>query len=99
MKLFLDDWPRLLADARAALARGDAAGLRQAAHALKGMVDNFKAPAAFEAALRLEALARAEDLAGAVAACAVLEDELKRLGPALAVYGLPAPPRETADDR
>jgi PAS domain S-box-containing protein len=89
--LFLEEYPRQLAEARAAVEGGDAHRLSRAAHALKGSVANFKAEAALAAALRLETLARTADLAGAADAYAALEGELARLRPVLVALAAPPP--------
>ncbi len=65
------------------LARVDAAGLRRAAHTLKGAVGYFGAAEVGAAALRLEELGRGGDLASAPAALESLEQALSRLRPAL----------------
>src|SRR5262249_1113785 len=54
--LFLAECPRWLAAIREAIRQGDAAELRRAAHSIKGTVGTFGAPAAFEAAQRLETM-------------------------------------------
>ena len=54
------------------------------AHWLKGAVVNFPAPAAAEAAARVEMLGRAGDLESADIACVTLDAELDRLTAALA---------------
>jgi len=82
-KLFLDTAPQQLADLQSALTRGDSARLQCAAHALKGAISIFGARAAFEAALRLENLARFGDLAQAEPAWAALQEAIARLKPAL----------------
>jgi PAS domain S-box-containing protein len=82
--IFLQEFPGIFQDIRAAVARGDATGLKCAAHSLKGSVDNFAAAAAFTAALRLEMMGRDGKLADAPSALADLERELNRLMPALA---------------
>jgi PAS domain S-box-containing protein len=82
-QIFLQDSPGWVAAVRAALARGDTAGLRRAAHTLKGAVGYFGAAAVAAAALRLEELGRAGDLAPAPAALESLEQALSRLRPAL----------------
>jgi two-component system, sensor histidine kinase and response regulator len=82
--LFLAECPDLLAEIRSALAAQDATTLQHAAHTLKGSVGNFSARRAFAAALTLEKLGRAGDLAAAPAAFAVLEQELAHLQPILA---------------
>jgi HPt (histidine-containing phosphotransfer) domain-containing protein len=83
IRIFLDDSTRLMARIRGAVARGDAPELRAAAHALKGSVSNFAAPAATESALRLQKLAEKGQLAGARRGCAVLERELGNVRAAL----------------
>jgi signal transduction histidine kinase/CheY-like chemotaxis protein/ligand-binding sensor domain-containing protein/HPt (histidine-containing phosphotransfer) domain-containing protein len=81
--LFLAEGPRLLREARAAVARADAEGLARAAHALKGMLANLAAGPAAARAQRLEAQGRRGDLAGADAALGQLEEESERLRVAL----------------
>ena len=60
-ELFLADCPRLLAAFRGAVAARDPARIARAAHAIKGSVANFGAPAATAAAQRLESLGRHAD--------------------------------------
>jgi PAS domain S-box-containing protein len=86
VQLFRADFPRVLAELRDAAANGDAEGLRRAAHTLKGTLGNLSAPAAVEAARRLETLGREGGLAGAAKACAALEEEVARLQEALAEF-------------
>jgi ribonuclease Y len=81
--LFLADAPKLMTQIRLALGRGDARALQAAAHTLKGSVSNFAAPAATAAALRLQRLAEAGDMAGARTACASLARELRSVRGAL----------------
>jgi HPt (histidine-containing phosphotransfer) domain-containing protein len=83
VQIFLKDSPGWVAEIRSALARADAAGLRRAAHTLKGAVGYFGAAEVGGAALRLEELGRAGDLAAAPAALETLEQALSRLRPAL----------------
>jgi two-component system, sensor histidine kinase and response regulator len=78
-KLFLADSPKLLARIRRAARRGDAPALQAAAHALKGAVSNFAAPAATDAALRLQRMGEAGDLVGTEPALARLGRELERV--------------------
>jgi HPt (histidine-containing phosphotransfer) domain-containing protein len=82
--LFAAECPRRLQEIRAAVARRDAPALERAAHALRGSVSNFCAPAAAAAAEALETMGRAGNLDGVDAACAALETALERLTPALA---------------
>jgi two-component system, sensor histidine kinase and response regulator len=84
--LFLEECPDLVAEIRAALIARDATALHHAAHTLKGSVGNFSAPRAFAAALTLEKLGRAGDLAAAPVAFASLEQELEHLHPILASF-------------
>jgi two-component system sensor histidine kinase/response regulator len=65
VELFHADCPGQLATILAAIERGDALGLQGASHILKGSVSNFFAPAAVEAALRLETAGQSGDLTGA----------------------------------
>jgi hypothetical protein len=56
------------------------------AHDLKGAVGTFGADAAFEAALRIETMARSGDLTHAELAYAALEAALTRIRPALEAW-------------
>jgi HPt (histidine-containing phosphotransfer) domain-containing protein len=89
--VFRKVWPEWLGEVRTAIGRHDAAGLRRTAHSVKGSLGQFGADAACAAALRLETMARGEDLAGAAEACAALEEELRRVESALARFAQPAP--------
>jgi HPt (histidine-containing phosphotransfer) domain-containing protein len=57
--IFLEDYPKVLAEIRAAIADGDAKQLEASAHTLKGSVANFGAAAVVASALRLELMGRA----------------------------------------
>jgi PAS domain S-box-containing protein len=85
--LFCESYPQQLAELREAIRRGDAPTVQRVAHALKGALSNFGAPAAVAAARQLEALGRAGDLAPAAQATAALEEAITRLKPALAALG------------
>src|SRR5258706_16276107 len=74
--LFIEECPRAIAEIQDAVARGDAAKLENAAHALKGSVANFGARNAVEAAFSLERMGRANQLTEA-------EDMLGQLESAL----------------
>jgi two-component system sensor histidine kinase/response regulator len=82
--LFVEQCPRLMAAVRDAVDRGDAAALFDGAHTLKGAVANFPAPAAFEAAERLETIGRGGDLMAARDAYTALEQAIDRLQTELA---------------
>ena len=81
--LFLDTLPQQLADLRSAVDSANGPAVQRLAHTLKGAVGTFGAHPAFEAALRLETMARAGDLAQAEPAFAALEEALSRLRPIL----------------
>jgi CheY-like chemotaxis protein len=83
VEIFVDDYPRLLAEIREALAQKDAWRLKVAAHTLKGAVANFEANAAFEAAKKLEKIGTEGNLEGAEEVFSELEQALERLHPAL----------------
>ncbi|HXG11868.1 MAG TPA: PAS domain S-box protein [Gemmataceae bacterium] len=78
-RIFLADSSGWLAGLRRAAAEGKPAEVQRIAHNLKSATGQFGARAAWEAAARLEAMARAGDLAGAAEVCAVLEREIERL--------------------
>lgn len=82
-QLFLDSYPAELAAVRMACEREDLPALARAAHAMKGSIRIFDA-SAFEAALRVETLARTGDATHVAAACAALEAALAGIRPALA---------------
>ena len=77
--LFLNDYPKLLSDIRAASQRNEPERLEEAAHTLKGAVSNFAAEAAIQCALRLEQMGRMRDLSRAPQAIMQLEIELQRV--------------------
>jgi PAS domain S-box-containing protein len=79
MGLFRQECPRLMTAIRDALAKRDAAGLRLAAHTLKGSVSTFGATVAFEAASRLESIGREGDFSQAHESHAALEEAIERL--------------------
>jgi HPt (histidine-containing phosphotransfer) domain-containing protein len=83
IEVFEADCPRMQEAIKKAVAAGDASALRIAAHKVKGSVANFSAIDAHAAALRLENLARQENLRAAPAAAAALDKELDRLKRAL----------------
>lgn len=64
-QLFLEEYPRLVAELRAAHAAGDARGMERSAHGLKGSVANFGARQAVEVAYKIERLGKDGQLASA----------------------------------
>jgi HPt (histidine-containing phosphotransfer) domain-containing protein len=83
VEMFDEDAPGLLSQIRDAVAAGDSEALAAAAHTYKGMVANFCAQHATDAARKLEMMGRDGDLAGAQEALGALEKEAERLGSAL----------------
>ena len=96
VRLFLADSRKLLARILHAVKAGEAPALRAAAHALKGSVSNFAAPAATAAAARLQELGETGDLGEALGAYARLEAEIARVRVRLAAI---APPGRSARKR
>lgn len=84
--IFPEETGAMLKRARLAVSSNDAAELHAAAHALKGTIGTYCAPAAHLAAKELDDLARAGDLTDAAAALICCEYEVQRLGAALAEF-------------
>lgn len=82
-EIFLADSRERLDEIRRAAVERDAEALRRSAHTMKGSIGVFTEEGAFEAAERLEALARHGDLAEAADAYCALEREMDRLLPTL----------------
>jgi signal transduction histidine kinase/HPt (histidine-containing phosphotransfer) domain-containing protein len=78
-ELFLQEYPKLIANLRAAVQERNATKLDGSAHALKGAVANFGARAAVDAALSLEARGRSGEMAGVEQALASLEQIFESL--------------------
>jgi len=77
--LFVEDYPRSLAKLHTALECEDTKAFQDLAHGMKGVVANFGAQAAVEAALSLEKLGREGRLGEAHAPLAELEQVLALL--------------------
>jgi HPt (histidine-containing phosphotransfer) domain-containing protein len=84
VEIFDEDGPELISRMREATAAGDCAGLATAAHTYKGMVGNFCAAKAQQAALTLEMMGKNADLSDAAEAVAALEVQADLLRTALA---------------
>ena len=82
--LFLQDHTKYLDELRAAIARHDPQAVTFSANSLRGLLSNFAATPAANAALRLENLGRQGDLSTAPSALAQLEEAIAQLQPALA---------------
>ena len=88
--LFLDqDCPRLLPELQEAVSNCDSKALEHAAHALKGLVGEFYARPAFEAALRLETSGRNGNLEGIEEEYDVFKTEIERLKASLIALARP----------
>lgn len=81
--LFYRESPKCLAALRQATARKDLGAIRTAAHGFKGSVGTFAAQEALEAAVRLETMARGDDVAGVPEASAALQAKIEELRSAL----------------
>jgi len=84
INLFFVETPRILSEVRLAVQAKDCAALKRAAHAIKGMVANFSAPPAVDAASALEEMGLNGDLDRAEEAFTVLDRQLVQLRSALA---------------
>jgi signal transduction histidine kinase/CheY-like chemotaxis protein len=81
--LFLDDLPQQLEAIQGAVEKSQIHDLERLAHRLKGSVGNFAAKPAFEAAFRLEKIARQKDIQQIPQAVDDLGYEIRRLQSAL----------------
>ena len=79
MLAFVDDVPRLLADARDALARGDGVTLQRTVHALKGSMLFLEAHVPIEIAQDLENRAATEPLSQLAPVLQALDEHTQRL--------------------
>ncbi len=79
-----DECPRLTQEIRDAFVNEDAEQMERAAHTLKSSADLFGAPTAFDAARKLEGLAKESDFPQATQMWKTLEQELAILCTALA---------------
>ncbi|MGH9759876.1 MAG: response regulator, partial [Blastocatellia bacterium] len=79
VEIFLGQYQDQLANLRRALAADNAGELAETAHKVKGAAGGMRGVAAFEAASRLEKLAREGDLVNAAGALDALEAELELL--------------------
>ncbi len=80
---FLEDYPALLVQLAKGLHDRDASAIRYAAHSLKGLVSNFDAFDAMEAAARVEKAGLEGDLEAARQLAPPLNSEIRRLHDAL----------------
>ncbi|MFC1798545.1 response regulator [Thermodesulfobacteriota bacterium] len=83
IEMFISDYPAMMENIQNAVAAKDATGLRQTAHALKGMVGNFQAKVAAQAAFVLEEKGKQDDFTDIDNAYAELKEEMSKLDQAL----------------
>ena len=87
VRLFLDqDCPRLLSELQEAVAKRDSDAIASAAHGLKGLVGEFFAQSAYDAALELEIIGRDADLSRVEEAYTCLNDAIEKLKEAFTVF-------------
>src|SRR3954470_22765727 len=79
VEMLAADGRSLVGEIRAAVQAGDGAAVGRSAHALKGMISNFCAPTAQEAAMVLEKLGKTGDLAAAPRAVDDLAGQVEAL--------------------
>ena len=84
--LFFTEMPMLLSALREAVSRRDGPAIARAAHSLKGTASSFGAPAACEAALKVETIGRSGEMLHAERACVELEREIAHLTQVLAAF-------------
>ena len=82
-KLFLEEYPGLMAEIREGIEIQDANRVERAAHSLKGSVANFASEAAWEAAFALEKMGREKQLNDAQSAYAHLAVVMNSIEPEL----------------
>jgi PAS domain S-box-containing protein len=83
VRVFQDESSRLVAEMQDALARSDAARLKQAAHSLKGAIGVFGVPDLLEQAQALEACGQSGELTGARGVLGRLVAEIQSLNATL----------------
>jgi HPt (histidine-containing phosphotransfer) domain-containing protein len=77
--IFLENCPKRLQELDHAVKEGNASGVRQAAHSLKGMVSGFDASAAHGLAAEMEGLGKTGDLSKASGLLSTLLIEFSRV--------------------
>jgi CheY-like chemotaxis protein/HPt (histidine-containing phosphotransfer) domain-containing protein len=86
--MFLDDAPRLVAEARQAIENGDAAAFKILGHTMAGSAGHFAAPEVVAAGRKLEAIGKSGDLATAQDAAREFERAFARFRLAVEASGL-----------
>jgi HPt (histidine-containing phosphotransfer) domain-containing protein len=79
VEMLAGDGRALMNDLQRAIGAGDPGAVGRTAHALKGMISNFCAAPAHEAALAVERVGKGGDLAGAPDVARILSERLEAL--------------------
>jgi HPt (histidine-containing phosphotransfer) domain-containing protein len=79
IRLFIEESPKILKEMREALTSSDMSALSRAAHRMKGSAGNLSSKACYDAALRLESVAKINNLDSSKEAYQVLEAVTERL--------------------
>ena len=79
--LFVQDYPRLVAEARESIRQNDHPGLERAAHTMKGRFAFFGITKMRDRTLDLEMMGRNQDLTGALQALTAIETEMSAILP------------------
>jgi len=82
-QIFLEEYPALMGEVRAAVKEANSTRLERAAHSLKGSVSNFGADSVTSAAYALEVIGRTRQMESAPDALVRLETGFRQLHPAL----------------
>jgi HPt (histidine-containing phosphotransfer) domain-containing protein len=83
-QIFVEDCPRLIGSVEAAVKSRDAKALARATHTIAGSVGNFTEDGVYTLARKVEHLAIAEDIDGAVSNVPELLEQLERVRAAFA---------------
>lgn len=83
---FQEDAPILIAQLKAGVKSGNRENVQRAAHSLKGLVANFEATSARDAASNLELAAKNDQLADSGGLVAELEEQINRVMSALGEF-------------
>jgi len=79
--MFVEDYPRLIEEARTAILQNDHSGLERAAHTLKGRLAFFGVSKIRDQILGLEMMGRENDLPPAPKALSAIETEMDSILP------------------
>jgi HPt (histidine-containing phosphotransfer) domain-containing protein len=86
IQLFIEDYPRTMAELRVAIAKGDCSTAERHAHTIKGSASNFEAGPVVTTGLRLETSGYRKDLSNAAREVQELETALAELRAELEAY-------------